>query len=87
MLVWVDTGLRAMPWETRVVMMREYFGVHISEGTLQNWRNHLCDTGAAEQWKHGGLWHNHEENGRKYRNLLTEPVQNTWNTVRGALPY
>lgn len=65
MLVWDDTGFRAMPWETRVRMMKEYFDVHISDRTLQNWRNHLCDTGAAEQWKHGALWHTYEVDGRK----------------------
>ena len=73
MLAWDDTGFRAMPWETRVLMMREYFGVNISERTLQNWRNHLCDTGAAEQWKHGGLWHTYTQDGRK----IQEPADRT----------
>lgn len=65
LLVWDENDFVAMPWETRVVMMREYFGVHISERTLQNWRTHLCESGAAERSKHGGLWHTYTENGRK----------------------
>lgn len=67
MLVWDDTGFRAAPWEARVVMMKEYFGVRTTDRTLQNWRNHLYESGAAEGMKHGGLWHTYTENGQKWQ--------------------
>ena len=65
LLVWDDVGFRAMPWEKRVETMREYFCIHISERTLQNWRNHLYESGAADKVERGGLWHTYIEDGRK----------------------
>ena len=65
MLVWDEDNFKAMPWETRVTMMREYFDVHVTERTLMNWRDALYNSGAAEKNRHGGLWHTYIENGRK----------------------
>ena len=61
----------SMPWEERVKMLREYYGVNVCEKTLQNWRDKLIARGYINLVSSNrNLWHTFNQDGRKVREIV-----------------
>ena len=61
----------SMPWEERVKMLREYYGVNVCEKTLQNWRDKLIARGYINPVSSNrNLWHTFLQDGWKVREIV-----------------
>ena len=70
----VIEGFAAMPWETRLQKLNEYFGLTESESTFYNWARKLFESENAKQLKKVALWHTTKDKNGKKKQECVEPT-------------
>lgn len=62
----------SMPWSERTKILSNFYGVDVSERTLQNWYDKLLQLKIAHKTDERVFWRTHYLNGVKWRSIVTE---------------
>ena len=71
-LSWID-GFESAPWETKLRLLNEYFGLCTSESTLHRWAARLYQSGNATRFGRGSLWKTITDDVGMKRQIRVDP--------------